>query len=384
MGRASNGGTTVFHVIAAVPADDAVVVVVIVAARLLVPLLIPRFPLVIVAALLLDGVDNALLRGLTEVDLSADGPYQSWDKALDIYYLSIAYLSTMRNWTSRPAFRIGQFLFYYRLVGNVLFELLQSRAMLLLFPNTFEFYFIAYEAIRQRYDPAHVPARMWLLIAAGLWVVVKLPQEYWIHIAKRDFTDTVAEYPWFGIACALAVLGLLAAAQFLVRPRLPPPSRDGRLRADRLPVSLGDAQLRHARDLRRRRALLAELGEQVALLALLCIVFAEILPGIDATPLQVTVGIVVIVGANAAISIAGARRGRLGRIPAGARFAALVACNLALVFAASLALSGRADFQLGAGCFFALLITLIIWLYNVYKPVHDVRFDGSPLRARPL
>jgi hypothetical protein len=354
-----------------------VVVVVIVAARLLVPLLIPRFPLAIVAALLLDGVDNGLLRGLTEVDLTAEGPYQSWDKALDIYYLSIAYLSTMRNWTSETAFRIGRFLFYYRLVGNVLFELLQSRAMLLVFPNTFEFFFIAYEAFRLRYDTARASARVWLLLAAGLWVVVKLPQEYWIHIAQRDFTDTVAAYPWFGIACALAVLGLPAAVQLLVRPRLPPPSRDWRLRADPLPVSLGEAQLRHARDLRRRRALLAELGEQVALLALLGIVFAEIVPGIDATPSQVTVGIVVIVGANATISIFGARHARFGRIPAGARFAGLVACNLTLVLAASLALSDRADFQLGAGLFFVLLITLIIWLYDVYKPVHDVRFDRS-------
>src|SRR5690349_13996901 len=109
------------YVVAALPADDAAVVVLIVAARLLVPLLIPRFPLVIVAAFLLDAVDNGLLGGLTGVDLSADGPYQSWDKALDIYYLSIAYLSTMRNWTSLPAFRVGRFLFYYRLAGYVLF-----------------------------------------------------------------------------------------------------------------------------------------------------------------------------------------------------------------------------------------------------------------------
>jgi hypothetical protein len=212
---------------------------------------------------------------------------------------------------------------------------------------------------------------------------VKLPQEYWIHIAQRDFTDTVAEHPWFGVACALGVLGGLAAVQLLVRPRLPPPSHDRRVRADRLPASLGEAQLQHTRDLRRRRALLAELGEQVALLALLCTVFVEILPGIDATPSQVTAGIVVIVVVNAAISIVGARHGRPGRIPAGARFVTLVACNLTLVSAASLALSGRADFQLGAGCFFALLITLIIWLYNVYKPVQDARFDGSPLRLRP-
>ena len=249
------------HLVAAVSADDAAVVVVIVAARLLVPLLIPRFPLMIAAAFLLDAVDNGLLSGLTEVDLSPDGPYQSWDKALDIYYLSIAYLSTMRNWTSRPAFRIGQFLFYYRLLGNVLFELLQSRAMLLVFPNTFEFFFIAYEALRLRYDTTRVSTRTWLLLAAGLWVVIKLPQEYWIHIAQRDFTDTVADHPWFGVACALVVVGALAAARFLVRPRLPPPSHEWRLRADALPVPLGQA--------RRRHALPAELAEQVALLALL-------------------------------------------------------------------------------------------------------------------
>jgi hypothetical protein len=359
------------HVLAAVPADDAAVVVVIVALRLLVPLLIPRFPLVIIAAFLLDAVDNGLLASLTSVDLSATGPYQSWDKALDIYYLSIAYLSTMRNWTSPSAFRIGQFLFYYRLLGNVLFELLQSRAMLLVFPNTFEFFFIAYEAIRVRYDPARISARMWLMLAAGLWVFIKLPQEYWIHIARLDFTDTVAAHPWFGIACALGVLGVLAVAWFVVRPRLPPPSHDWRVRADPLPVSLGRARLLHARDLVRRRVLLAELGEKVALLAMLCIVFAEILPGIHATPVQVTAGIAVIVGVNAAISIAGAR------------FAVLVACNLALVFAAKLLLSGRAGFQIGAGCFFALLITLILWLYDVYKPVHDLRFDRAPRKADP-
>jgi hypothetical protein len=110
------------------------------------------------------------------------------------------------------------------------------------------------------------------------------------------------------------------------------------------------------------------------LLALLCIVFAEILPGVDATPVQVTVGVAAIVVANAAISVVFARSGGPGRARAVARFTALLALNLGLIFAASLILSDRADFQLGAGCFFALLITLIIWLYDVYKPVYDARF----------
>jgi hypothetical protein len=51
----------------------------------------------------------------------------------------------------------------------------------------------------------------------------------------------------------------------------------------------------------------------------------------------------------------------------------------------ALILSDREDFQLGAGCFFALLITLIIWLYNVYSRVSAaapcVPVAGAPATA---
>src|SRR3954453_11185592 len=213
-------------------ADDQFVIVAIIVARLVLPLAIPRFPLVILAALVLDAVDGSLLAHLTSVDVGPDGPYQSFDKALDIYYLAIAYLTMLRNWTSVPAFRIGQFLFYYRLVGVLAFELTGARAMLLLFPNTFEFYFIVYEAIRLRWDPARCSGRFWLFTAAGLCIFVKLPQEYWIHIAQLDFTDAVADHPWFGLLCALFVLALLAVLWFVVRPRAPAADWSWRLGAD--------------------------------------------------------------------------------------------------------------------------------------------------------
>src|SRR5258708_2119529 len=96
-------------------ADDRFVIVTIVLARLALPLAIPRWPMVILAALVLDAVDGSLLAHFTSVDVGPNGPYQSFDKALDIYYLAIAYLSTMRNWRSTPAFEIARFLFYYRL-----------------------------------------------------------------------------------------------------------------------------------------------------------------------------------------------------------------------------------------------------------------------------
>ena len=159
------------------------------------------------------------------VDTSENGPYQSFDKALDIYYLSIAYLAAMRNWTSDAAFRIAQFLLYYRLVGVVLFELLEERAILLLFPNTFEYFFILYELVRLRFEPSRFSARFWLLAAAGLWIFVKLPQEYWIHIAKLDFTETVGDYPPF----AVAVVARAARRGVRARPRGVPATARSRL-----------------------------------------------------------------------------------------------------------------------------------------------------------
>ena len=352
---------------------DALVVAIVVA-RLLVPLAIPRWPLVIVVVLVLDALDQTLLATFTDVDTTETGPYQSVDKALDIYYLSIGYLATMRNWTSHPAFRIARFLLYYRLVGVVLFELTDERLMLFLFPNTFEFFFIAYELARLRYEPSRFSGRFWLLTAAALWVFVKLPQEYWIHIAELDFTDTVRDYPAFGAA---VVLALLVAAFVLVRvvyPRLPEPDWGWRVAADPLPSSMVDMHERFARRLAVGRVLTREAAEQVCLLALLCIIFASILPGIDATLLQVVVGVAAIVLANAAISLAAARRGGFGLESAAARYATLLATNLALVYVANALLGERRDFDLGYGLFFGFLITTIIWLYDAFRPVYVERF----------
>lgn len=110
------------------------IAIAVIGARLLVPLLIPRFPLpAIIACLVIDGMDQTIFQKHTTIDLSG---YQSYDKALDIYYLSIAYLSTFKNWSNQAAFRVAQFLFYYRMIGVVLYEFYHSGVILLIFPNT--------------------------------------------------------------------------------------------------------------------------------------------------------------------------------------------------------------------------------------------------------
>ena len=108
-------------------------------ARFLVPLLIPLWPLpTMIAALVLDAVDQTVFQALApDADLAW---YQGYDKALDVYYLGIAYLSTLRNWTNMGAFQVSRFLYYYRLVGATLFEATGLRWLLLVFPNTFEYF----------------------------------------------------------------------------------------------------------------------------------------------------------------------------------------------------------------------------------------------------
>ena len=102
----------------------------VVGGRFVLPLFIPRYPLpAIIGCLVLDGVDQTIFQAF-----GYDPPgYQGYDKAMDVYYLAIAYLATMRNWVNLGAFRVGRFLYFYRLVGVVAFELAQIRALLLIF-----------------------------------------------------------------------------------------------------------------------------------------------------------------------------------------------------------------------------------------------------------
>ncbi len=217
---------------------ETLVFVVVIGARFLVPLLIPKFPLpAIIACLVLDAADQSIFQAI-----GFDPPgYQGYDKAMDVYYLAMAYLSTLRNWTSLAAYRVSRFLYFYRLVGVVAFELTQMRALLLVFPNTFEYFFIAYEAIRSRWRTTRWGLRWWIGVAAFIWVFIKLPQEWWIHVAQLDFTDFLADHSWAGPT--IVALLLVAFAVFWVwgRPRLLPADHTWRFAADPLPEELETA-----------------------------------------------------------------------------------------------------------------------------------------------
>ena len=72
-----------------------VVMLVVLGLRLFVPLAIPKYPLPAgILSLVIDGVDKGIFQAFTDMNLDW---YQGYDKALDIYYLAIAYIATMRR-----------------------------------------------------------------------------------------------------------------------------------------------------------------------------------------------------------------------------------------------------------------------------------------------
>jgi hypothetical protein len=255
----------------------------VVLARFVLPLLIPRYPLpAIVGCLLLDGVDQTIFQLF-----GYDPPfYQSYDKAMDVFYLSVAYLASLRNWANQAAVRVSRFLFFYRQVGVVAFELSGLRALLLLFPNTFEYFFIAYEAIRTRWNVARFGLRFWVLVAGAIWIFVKLPQEYWIHIAQLDLTDTIRDVPWFLPLVIVVLLGLAAVAYYVVRPRLKPVDWTWRFSADPLPAGIDEAHERAAHQAAHRKVFDTTALEKTFLIGLISVIFGQVLPGVEATELE--------------------------------------------------------------------------------------------------
>jgi hypothetical protein len=348
---------------------DILVFLVVVGLRLLVPLLIPRYPLpAVLACLVIDGVDQTIFQKFTDLDLTG---YQGYDKALDIYYLSIAYLSTLRNWDNLVAFEGSRFLYYYRLVGVALFEITQTRAVLLFFPNTFEYFFIFYEAVRLRWNPVRMGTA--LVIGAGsfIWIFIKIPQEYWIHIYQGDVTDTLRENPWLIPILAIAIVAILVVAWWIVTRKCPP--------ADR-PISFvvedpfGDARLKAATPAPESRAVFdLALLEKVILIALVCFIFSQILPDVDASSLQVIVGVSLLIVLNAVVSEWIARRGVSWQTTF-REFVAMAALNFGLVVASWLILpSADGSIHLGNTLFFLLLITLLITLYDRFQPYYLAR-----------
>jgi hypothetical protein len=153
-------------------------VVVIAAIRIAGSLPVLRWPLLGGLLAILVDLSDLLLRDL--LDLGGVPDYQSLDKWLDQVYLA-AFLIVALRWTG-PARTVAIALYVFRLVGFVAFEVTHERALLLLFPNAFEFWFIAVAAL----GDARVArwSRSRLALALVVVIALKEVQEWALHGAR--------------------------------------------------------------------------------------------------------------------------------------------------------------------------------------------------------
>ena len=255
------------------------------------------------------------------------------------------------------------------------------RTLLLVFPNTFEYFFIAYEAVRLRWDPRRFGTRSWVITAAAIWIVVKLPAgvldprgpaRLHRHLERRAVVRSAGVDP---------VLVALALLWFVVRPRLMPADWPWRVAADPLPAEMDTAAERDAWTAAHVRVLSSSTLEKVVLIGLLSTIYARILPGLDVSDVQMFVGIAVYVVINAAISIAFAKRTGT-REGLAADFGVRVVVNVGLVLLARLVL-GAGALDLSATIFFVLLVSLLVTMHDRYAPVAAVRAEHDHTDPEP-
>ncbi|WP_410510038.1 hypothetical protein RSJ42_07935 [Methanosarcina hadiensis] len=357
----------------------------VVIARFFVPLSIPKYPLPgIIASLVLDAVDGTIFQQFTDMSLA---DYQSYDKALDIYYLTITYLSTLRNWSNLFAFELGRFLFYYRLVGSALFGITNLRPLLFIFPNVFEYYFIFYEVVRLKWDPLLLTKEKLITTAALTWILVKIPQEYWIHIAEMGTIDWIMEEP-ANIIILIGWGAIIIGTIWLLLRDLPPPRPGFSFAADPIPSFLSDStENARTRKERKRmkminkllygRLVTRELAEKIVLISLLSIIFAEVLPGVRANNFQVAAGVSLLIVINTALSQLLIRRGRQWRSII-QEFVVMSIVNFSLVLLFDLVLPLlRGSIDLSDTLFFVLLLTLNVTLYDRYRRTHIWSYNNK-------
>jgi hypothetical protein len=277
----------------------------------------------------------------------------------------------------------------------VLFEATQVRELLLIFPNTFEYFFIFYELVRVRWNPRRMDAQLLIGAAAFIWVFIKLPQEWWIHVAQLDLSDTLkrllggtpasdwAELIVANLALILAVaalaIALLALAVWYITHRLPPADRPLTLDADAEDRAVDPARLTTVLEVMQARYVDRDLFEKVALVSLVAVIFVQGL-GFDASPIEVGIAVALIALANTAVSEWLARRGVIFRSrPFARHFLAMTALNFAIFVV--LAFLSPASADAASAGFLLALLTLIVTLYDRYRPEFLARFP-SELRER--
>jgi hypothetical protein len=229
-------------------------------------------------------------------------------------------------------------------------------------------------------------------MAAFIWIFIKLPQEWWIHIAQLDFTDFMKE-DIFGVSISTSwgtaigenlwfaglLIGICIGISFAVRKiwqEAPAPDWPFTMDVDKT-----IRQREMAEERNRPPSILSWYTfEKIALVSMVTVIFAQLLPENDNNILGTVAAVSFVVVANSFVGFRFTQRGRSWATTVG-EFAVMVVVNLAaaLVFIA-LARSGDERLNEAATVFFVLLLTLIVTMFDRYhRGVPEIVFERGSL-----
>lgn len=165
---------------------------IVIALRLVIPLMILWRPLSgSIIAMLLDAFDVVIVEFFGPGGMGDH--YQNIDKVLDLYYFALQAFVAWKWWTEGRVRMVALVLFFYRLIGVVVFEITGWRPTMFIFPNLFEHWFL-FVLIRNQFFPG-LKLNTWKQI--GGWLVIlyipKMVQEYVLHVAQAQPWDWIKE-----------------------------------------------------------------------------------------------------------------------------------------------------------------------------------------------
>ena len=128
-----------------------------------------------IIAILVDTSDIFLMN---LIDLGGLGSYQRFDKYADLAYL-LTFLVVALRWQG-TARNVAVALFAYRTMGFIAFEATGERAVLLFFPNLFEFWFV-FVASLPHWNPAFAFTPRRVTVTNAVLLVAKETQEFVLH-----------------------------------------------------------------------------------------------------------------------------------------------------------------------------------------------------------
>jgi len=165
--------------------------------RLIVPFSILKWPL---PGILLSNLADLYDWQFAPVHNAADMKlYQTWDKAMDLYYWLFALVIVFR-WKDIWAKRIAVGLFLYRIAGMGLFFVTGARSALFFFPNIFENFVILYLSYAFIFkDKLMFKTKRDAVLVLALLAIPKIIHEYYLHFLEHQPWEYYNVGQFFGL-----------------------------------------------------------------------------------------------------------------------------------------------------------------------------------------